>query len=47
MKCLNKDDLHTASVFIKYDRRYHLMCWYLMASKHKVGRDMNAVMFFI
>ena len=50
MKALNEEDIHTANAFIKKDKcgkRYYLMLWHLMASKHEVGGDMPAVMFFI
>ena len=47
MKKLSEEDVKIADAFIKKDKKYYLMLWHLMAAKHKVGGDMDAVMFFI
>lgn len=47
MKKLSEKDVLIANAFIKKDKRYYLGLWHLMTSKHKVGGDMDTVMFFI
>lgn len=51
MKPLNERDMIVANEFLKRDTRtdkkFELDCWRLMANKHRLGGEMDAIMFFI